>query len=82
MIIEKVRGFLTSEPDFGYFPELRDDESLIEAGVLDSFSVVKLVVFLESAFGISIGPTDLVEENVATLENIERMVQRKLGQDA
>ena len=62
MIIRKIREFLASDADFRYFPELKDDESLIEAGILDSFSLVKLITFLEGEFDLRIEVTDLVEE--------------------
>ena len=81
MINERLRNYLANDPDYRYFPELGDDDSLIEAGVIDSFSVVKLVVFLEAEFGIRIDVTDLVADNVSTLKNIETMVTRKLAAD-
>jgi acyl carrier protein len=37
----------------GYDGEIADDASLILSGLLDSFAVLRLVVFMEKTFGIN-----------------------------
>jgi len=49
---------------------LADDKSLLESGILDSLSLVRLVVFLEQRFGITIGDADLMPENFASVNAI------------
>ena len=49
---------------------LADDTSLLETGVLDSLSLLRLVVFLEERFGITMGDADLLPENFASLNAI------------
>jgi acyl carrier protein len=49
---------------------LADDESLLESGILDSLSLLRLVVFLEERFGITVGDTDLLPENFASVNAI------------
>jgi acyl carrier protein len=49
---------------------LADDESLLESGILDSLSLLRLVVFLEERFGITVGDTDLLPENFASVKAI------------
>jgi acyl carrier protein len=49
---------------------LADDTSLLETGILDSLSLLRLVVFLEERFGISMGDTDLLPENFASVNAI------------
>ncbi|HEU4367807.1 MAG TPA: acyl carrier protein [Methylomirabilota bacterium] len=53
---------------------LRDDEDLIDSGVLDSLGIFQLVAFLEERFGIAIADTEITPENFGTLERIERLV--------
>jgi acyl carrier protein len=49
---------------------LADDTSLLETGILDSLGLLRLVVFLEERFGISMGDTDLLPENFASVNAI------------
>ena len=49
---------------------LADDTSLLETGVLDSLSLLRLVVFLEERFEITMGDADLLPENFASLNAI------------
>lgn len=46
---------------------LKNDTPLLESGVLDSLSVLKLVLFLEQQFGVVIAPEDLIPENFETV---------------
>ena len=47
-----------------------DDTSLLESGILDSLSLLQLVVFLEGRFGITVGDADLLPEHFATVNTI------------
>lgn len=49
---------------------LADDTSLLETGVLDSLSLLRLVVFLEERFEITMGDADLLPENFASVNAI------------
>ena len=49
---------------------LTDDTSLLESGILDSLSLLQLVVFLEERFGITVGDADLLPENFASVNTI------------
>ena len=49
---------------------LADETSLLESGILDSLSLLRLVVFLEERFGITMGEADLLPENFASVNTI------------
>jgi len=49
---------------------LANDTLLLESGILDSLSLLRLVVFLEEHFGISMGDADLLPENFASVNTI------------
>jgi acyl carrier protein len=49
---------------------LANDTSLLDSGILDSLTLLRLVVFLEERFGISMGDTDLLPENFASVNTI------------
>jgi acyl carrier protein len=47
-----------------------DDTPLLESGILDSLSLLQLVVFLEERFGITVGDADLLPQNFETVNTI------------
>jgi acyl carrier protein len=55
--------------DPGLLP-IADETSLLESGILDSLSLLQLVVFLEERFGITVGDQDLLPENFASVSTI------------
>lgn len=49
---------------------LANEASLLESGIIDSLSLLRLVVFLEERFGITMGDADLLPENFASVNAI------------
>jgi len=49
---------------------LSDDTSLLDSGILDSLSLLQLVVFLEERFQITVGDADLLPQNFASVQTI------------
>jgi acyl carrier protein len=58
--------------------ELQDSTPLITSGILDSLGTVALVEYLEETFNIHIQAHEADEDNLGTLNDIERLVQSKL----
>lgn len=56
--------------------DFNDSEDFIEDGYLDSFDMVALVSNLDKTFGISILGEDIIPENFANLEAIEKIVKK------
>jgi acyl carrier protein len=67
---EEMRDYIRTEllgrPDY----PLADDEPLITGGLIDSFSLALIGVFVETAFGVYIPDTDLTVANLNTLSQI------------
>lgn len=59
-----VRSELLREPDY----PLAADEPLITGGLIDSFSLAQIGVFVEDAFGVYLPDTDLTVANMDTIE--------------
>jgi acyl carrier protein len=74
-----IERFLRDEILYGEDRGLDRQSSLIASGVLDSVSLLLLVQFLESTYGLTIGDDDLVPENFETLERIVAFVGRRAG---
>lgn len=56
-----------------------DDEDLIEAGIIDSTSVLELIEFLESHFGIEVTDAETVPANLGSVSALTRFVADKRG---
>jgi acyl carrier protein len=70
--VEKViNDYISQElvPDPALLP-LANDTPLLESGILDSLSLLRLVVFLEEQFAITIGDADLLPEHFASVDTI------------
>jgi len=59
------------------FRGLPGSASLIEAGIIDSTGVLELVGFLEETYGVEIADSELVPENLDSIDNILRFMAVK-----
>jgi acyl carrier protein len=66
-------NFLFGEPDEG----LKDDNSFLEKGIIDSTGVLELVAFLEERFGLKIEDEELVPENLDSVNNLINFISKK-----
>ena len=57
--------------------ELKETTPLISGGILDSIATLKLVMFLEERFGISVEAHEADREHLDTLSDIVALVERK-----
>jgi acyl carrier protein len=55
---------------------LRDDDSLLEARLLDSVQIINLVAWLEKHEGITIRDQDIVPDNFRSLNHIRAFIAR------
>lgn len=56
---------------------LKDGESFLETGTIDSTGVLEVVTFLESHFSIKVDDKDLVPENLDSVNNLAKYVLRR-----
>ena len=56
---------------------ISDDTDLLKSGILDSLSLMKLVVFVEEHFGIVVGETELIPKNFMSVSAISHFVSAK-----
>jgi acyl carrier protein len=68
-----IKEFLPGEdPD-----ELTDTTPLITGGVLDSIATLKLVMFIEERFGISLQAHEVDPEHLDTIAQIAHLIRDK-----
>ena len=73
----RVRQFVTTNFYLADPSALKDDQSLLDAGIIDSTGVLEIVQFLESDFGIKVEDTEIVPENVDSILRIAAFIGRK-----
>jgi acyl carrier protein len=75
---EKIREFIITQiAAQAGSAGLEYNQSLFQAGILDSMSILKLVSFIETEFHLEIGDEELVPENFETISDISRMIEKK-----
>lgn len=77
-IKDKLGQFICHEllgnPDYN----IDDQEPLITGGLIDSFSLAQIGVFIEDAFDVYIPDTDLT---VANMDTLNQMVERIIAEN-
>lgn len=68
-----AENFLFSSNGF----TLDDDESFLEAGVVDSLGVVELVSFVEENFNVQVPDDDIVPDNFDSVDNLAAYIARR-----
>jgi hypothetical protein len=73
-IIDRLRTFICTELMQHPAYPLRPDEPLMSGGLIDSFSVAHIAVFIEHAWGVYIPDPEVTVENMDTLDLIAARV--------
>jgi len=77
---DQIHDFVVENFLFGDNEPLKDDGmSLLDNGIMDSVGVMELVAFLEADMGLSIEDSELVPENLDSIQNLVGFVTRKRG---
>lgn len=75
-----VRSFLIKNYHMNKGMEaLKDGDSLLGKGILDSTAVLELLEFLEESFSVRIEDSEVVPENLDSLDRIDSFIRRKKG---
>jgi acyl carrier protein len=75
---EKIRSYITKELMRDAKYNLKDDEGIITEGLIDSFALAELAVYIEQEFNVFIPDPDLTVAKMNTLDQIYDRVQRDL----
>lgn len=70
-ILEKVAGTdgLKDEKDLNLF----------DVGLLDSLAVISIIITIEEKFGIRLQPTDFNREDISTVENFIKFLEKHIS---
>jgi acyl carrier protein len=79
---DKIRRFIADEL-LEQSDDLTADTPLMETGVLNSISIVRLISYLEAEFDIEVAPRHIVRDNLGSVRAIARFVsERREGKRA
>lgn len=75
-----IHNFIVTNFMFGSDDgSIKAETSFMESGVMDSTGILELIEFLETNYGIEINDSELVPENLDSLENVSAFLIRKSG---
>lgn len=58
---------------------LKDDDSFLDSGIIDSTGVLEVVMFLEEGFGIKVDDEEMIPDNLDSIDNLVAFVAKKSG---
>ncbi len=73
-IIERTKIYLKKDILNQPGREITADEALISSGLIDSFSLVDVALFVEDTFGVQIDDTELNAETFDTLDQLADLI--------
>ncbi len=72
---QKLKAFIFEELIFSDDPDaFGEDDDLLEAG-LDSMGIMRLVMFIEETFGVTLPDDELEPDNLRTLKRLEGWIK-------
>jgi acyl carrier protein len=76
----QIKEFISSN----FFPGksadgVKDDTSFLDAGIIDSTGVLELVGFIEEKFGFPVDDSEMLPENLDSLNNLTAYIVKKSG---
>ncbi len=81
MNIEKqIREYLTEEVLFSDDSiEYSNDDSLLEAGVVDSVAVMEMILFVEETFNVEVADQEIIPDNFDSVNRLANFIRSKIG---
>jgi len=73
----KIRNYVSQQAAMQGIDDLSEDESLLDAGIIDSVTMVDLIAMIETELGISVDEDEMIPENFETLGAIIAFAESK-----
>ena len=76
--VQRIRGFIFENFLFDAEEgDLKNDDSFLDQGIIDSTGVLELVDWLEETFSIRVEDEELVPENLDSVNNLTAFIGKK-----
>jgi acyl carrier protein len=76
--VNELREFMAANFLFSDDFALDDADSFLHAGILDSMGVLRIILFLEERYRITLTDDEIVPDNLDSIERLKVFVDRKL----
>lgn len=76
-MLQTIRKFVIDNYLFGEEDKLRNEDSFMETGIIDSTGILELVRFLESTYGIKVTDEELIPDNLDSVNKIVSFIHAK-----
>jgi acyl carrier protein len=78
-IQQQIRDFVATNFYVADSQSLEDGTSLLDQGIIDSTGVLEVILFIETTFGVTVEDSEMLPENLDSIERIATYVGRKKG---
>ena len=76
-IKKKIRAYFEQMPAFRENPfTFGDDDSVIDLGLIDSFGIMELIVYIYEEIGVEIEEYDMEQKNFESVNAIENIITK------
>lgn len=81
-VAQQIRSFIEENYLFGRSDTLKDSDSFLDVGILDSTGILQLIEFLGDRFRIAVTDEEVTPQNLDSIDKIVAFLQRKGGTTA
>ena len=79
-IEQTIKNFLIENFIFDENPDqLKNDQSFLESGIIDSTGMLELVSFIEEHYDIKMEDEELIPDNLDSVNNVFKFINKKLN---
>ena len=75
--LSPIKNFVRTELIYDDEKDFDENTNLIERGIIDSMSLVRLISFLEENYEIQVQDEDIVPENFSSLNKISTFISER-----
>ncbi|MGC2193646.1 MAG: acyl carrier protein [Terriglobales bacterium] len=75
--LSSIKNFIRTELIYDDEKDFDENTNLIERGIVDSMSLVRLISFLEENYEIQVQDEDIVPENFSSLAKISNFIAER-----
>lgn len=74
---QKVRDFILDNFLMGSEADISDESSFMDNHIIDSTGFLELIMFVEETFGVHVSDSEMLPENLDSLNAIDSYIERK-----
>ena len=75
--VKVIRKFVIDNFLFGEDDNLKENDSFLENGIVDSTGILELVEFIEKTYNIQVEDDELIPENLDSIANVAKYLEHK-----